>query len=75
MDEKSKKDADDSSETVVEEKVVETELVDEESTTEQITPCSESKTGSSPSNYRNRISNCDISCIYHLKRFPSFETR
>ena len=38
MDEKSKKDADDSSETVVEEKVVETELVDEESTTEQITP-------------------------------------
>lgn len=38
MDEKSKKDADDSSETVVEEKVVETELVDEESTTEEITP-------------------------------------
>jgi len=38
MDEKSKNEADDSSETVVEEKVVETELVDEESTTEQITP-------------------------------------
>jgi len=38
MDEKGENDADDSTETVVEEKVVETELVDEESTTEQITP-------------------------------------
>lgn len=38
MDEKSENDADDSTETVVEEKVVETELVNEESTTEQFTP-------------------------------------
>jgi len=38
MDEKSENNADDSTETVVEEKVVETESVNEESTTEEITP-------------------------------------